>query len=208
MVEQLSSPEYLQFNEQGSLRYGADQDWFPSYWQRKAGCGPTTGAHIALYLARTGRLHLAEAVEGREAFVRLMEHSWSRLTPTLMGLNTTRLMHDGLSAFLNDLGSRKDVRVLDVPQDERNRPDPDTAGAFIRAGLRQDSPVAFLNLHNGGIPQLETWHWVTIVGLGGSGEETMMDIYDNGRRLSVPLARWLRDTRRGGGFVYVDAPAG
>lgn len=207
MTVQLSHPEHLQFREHGQLHYGADQDWFRSFWQRKAGCGPTTGAHIVLYLARTGRLALAGAMEGRDDFVDLMEHSWGFLTPTMMGLNSTQLMRDGLGAFLDSLGSRPSVRVMDVPAEEKDRPSPEAAEEFIREGLAQDSPVAFLNLHNGGIPQLETWHWVTVVGIRDSNQETVLDIYDNGSRISVPLAYWLRNTRRGGGFVFIQKEA-
>ena len=46
-------------------------------------------------------------------------------------------------------------------------------------------------------------HLASVI-LSGAGEEALMDIYDNGSRLSVPLGLWLRTTKRGGGFVYVE----
>lgn len=202
MTVQLLNPEHLQFMDHGRLYYGADQDWFNSFWQRKAGCGPTTGAHIALYLARTGRMPLTDRVQGRADFVRLMERSWARITPTVMGLNSTRLMQEGLEGFIKSLGGAAKARVLDVPASTAQRPSGEAAEAFIREGLAGNVPVAFLNLHNGEIPGLDTWHWVTVVGLSGSGEEALLHIYDNGNRLQVPLYHWLRATRRGGGFVF------
>lgn len=203
MTTAISSPRHLQFEHDNLLHYGADQDWFNSYWQRKAGCGPTTGAHLALYFERTGRLSLGMPQANKEDFVRLMEHSWGFLTPTLMGLNSTRLMEDGLRDFLKSLHSSLSVFSLDVPGDRDKRPGLEQAEAFIRAGLFKDSPVAFLNLHNADLPGLETWHWVTVVGMSGTGEEAMLHIYDNGNQIHVPLAAWLSKTRRGGGFVYV-----
>ncbi|NLW21353.1 MAG: hypothetical protein GXY84_08305 [Clostridiales bacterium] len=204
MTHALRTPEYLQFSDFGhQVHFGCDQDWYPGFWQRKAGCGPCTGSHILYYLARGGRLSLPMEVRDRDSFIHLMEHSWNYLTPGVMGLNSPWMMQAGLDRMLSQLGTGYQSRVLEIPGDERHRPDSLTVEAFIREGLAADSPVAFLNLHNGGIPQLETWHWVTVVGISGSGETAALDIYDNGHRLAVNLPRWLRDTRRGGGFVYV-----
>jgi len=204
MTTTIAFPEYLQLPFKGGApHYGCDQDWFRGFWQRKAGCGPCTGANILYYLARGGRLRLPVAVDSQDGFLSLMEHSWAYLTPTMMGLNSPALMQKGLDALLSLQGSGMKSQALEVPAEPERRPSAGTAEAFIRSGLAADSPVAFLNLSNGEVPQLENWHWVTVVGLSGAGEDALMDIYDNGRRLSVPLGLWLRTTKRGGGFVYV-----
>ena len=36
----------------GEMTQGADQAWFPTLWQQRAGCGPTAAALILAYLAR------------------------------------------------------------------------------------------------------------------------------------------------------------
>jgi hypothetical protein len=185
MTTMLSGPEHLHVPCAGTgVCFGLDQDWFPGFWQRKAGCGPCTGANILLYLSRSGRLELPMQITDQGSFVSLMERSWEYITPGVMGLNSPFMM--------------------EIPGDTARRPDPRLAEDFIRKGLNLDSPVAFLNLSNGDIPGLESWHWVTIVGLSGTGEEAVMNIYDNGKRLDVNLRRWLKTTKRGGGFVYVD----
>jgi hypothetical protein len=205
MTTMLSGPEHLHVPCAGTgVCFGLDQDWFPGLWQRKAGCGPCTGANILLYLSRSGRLELPIQITDQGSFVSLMERSWEYLTPGVMGLNSPFMMQKGLDAFFESLGSPLKTRAMEIPGDTDRRPDPRLAEDFIRKGLSLDSPVAFLNLSNGDIPGLESWHWVTIVGLSGTGEEAVMNIYDNGKRLDVNLRRWLKTTKRDGGFVYVD----
>ncbi len=185
----------------GGLHHGVDQDWYGLPWRRLAGCGPSTASNILRYLG--GRVALPLPTHSREEMRQVMDWVWGYVTSGLRGLNTTGRFVNGLDAIFAELGSPLRCQALDVPQEPEGRPKLSEVAAFLRAGLAQDCPVAFLNLHNGGIPQLETWHWVTVVGISGSGETAALDIYDNGHRLAVNLPRWLRDTRRGGGFVYV-----
>lgn len=202
MTTMLLKPEYLQFQDAGGVHFGCDQDWFRSFWQRKAGCGPCTGAHILHYFQQSGRVPRLMDIRNQQDFIHLMEHSWGYLTPGIMGLNSPYYMQKGLDQMLRELGSSLKSQVMEIPSDADKRPDVHAAEAFIRKGLAADSPVAFLNLHNGGIHQLETWHWVTVVGLSGSGERAVLDIYDNGNNIKVNLSQWLKSTTRGGGFVY------
>lgn len=204
MTTMLLKPEYLQFTVGGGIRFGCDQDWFRGFWQRKAGCGPCTGAHILHYFQQSGRIKRVMDIKTRQDFVKLMEHSWGYLTPGIMGLHSPYSMQEGLDLMLSDLGSALTARVLEIPAQGDLRPDVLAVEAFIRQGLLADSPVAFLNLHNGGIHQLETWHWVTVVGISGSGEQAELSIYDNGNNIKVNLFAWLMSTTRGGGFVYAE----
>ncbi len=205
MTSYVHTPELLELSWPGEGPFfGCDQDWFRSFWQRKAGCGSCTGANILNYLSRRSRLKLPHAVLDRDSFIKLMEYSWQYLTPGVMGLNSPFLMQKGLDEMLATLGYPGKSQVLEIPAQAENRPRIAEVEQFIRAGLHLDSPVAFLNLHNGGQTQLETWHWVTVVGLHGSGQTAELDIFDNGTRLRVRLLDWLKHTRRGGGFVYVE----
>ncbi|HSK67848.1 MAG TPA: hypothetical protein VLA21_01160 [Candidatus Limnocylindria bacterium] len=209
MTSTISSPEHLHFPCEGkecaraATLFGFDQDWFSGFWQRKAGCGPCTGANILLYLSRMGRISLDEETRDRAGFLRLMEQSWQYLTPGIMGLNSPFMMQQGLDAFFEERGSGLRARALEIPAEPSARPDSSEAEAFIRDGLAADSPVAFLNLSNGDIPHLESWHWVTVVGVEGEGDKADLLIYDNGNSIRVNLYTWLHSTRRGGGFVYV-----
>lgn len=77
------------------------------------------------------------------------------------------------------------------------RPDYVTVSAFLTAALRADCPVAFLNLHQGKVKELDWWHWVTIIALDGR----RATLLDSGKELEIDLVLWLETTRRRGGFV-------
>lgn len=204
MTSSVRIPELLQLSWPGSGPFfGCDQDWFHRLWQRKAGCGSCTGANILHYLSGRQKLSLPKNVVDKESFVGLMEYCWQHLTPSLMGLHSPFLMQKGLDEMMEELNYPGKSLVLEVPDDPALRPSLKSAAQFIRSGLEADSPVAFLNLHNGGQEPLETWHWVTVVGITGDENGAQLDIYDNGVRFAVSLGDWLVSARRGGGFVYV-----
>ena len=68
---------------------------------------------------------------------------------------------------------------------------------FVRRSLERDCPVAFLNLHNGVVKELDWWHWVTVTAL----EDGRADLLDSGEALTIDLRLWYATTRRRGGFV-------
>ena len=76
--------------------------------------------------------------------------------------------------------------------------------AFIAQGLRQDVPIAFLNLDHGAEQRLESWHWVTIAAVDYSEEAqtAQIRICDEGITKKINLKLWLETTTQGGGFVY------
>ena len=205
MTTMIARPDLLRLRgAQSALFYGCDQDWFSGYWQRKAGCGACTGANILYYLAQQGYTQLPFPVKNQKDFVQLMDYSWQHLTPGLMGLHDPARMQAGLNLMLQQAGSAKRSRLLEVPGTTRNRPSAEAVADFIRQGLQADSPVAFLNLHQGSQRQLESWHWVTVVGLTASADSILLEIYDNGNHLLVNLGQWLATSLRGGGFVYAE----
>ena len=57
--------------------------------------------------------------------------------------------------------------------------------------------MAFLNLHNGRVKELDYWHWVTITAL----EDTTAVILDSGSALRIDLRLWYETTKRRGGYV-------
>lgn len=133
----LLHPEWLDLTgPDGAICHGADQDWFPDPWQRRAGCGQAVGVP---------------------------------LTPTLFSFPTPRT----------------------------KRPGWEQLRAFVAASLACDCPVAFLNLDNGKIRQLDRWHWVTLIGLEGD----TASIVDNGNAFTMDLNLWYATTKTRGGFV-------
>lgn len=189
----------------GSDAIGHDQEWYGLLWRRRAGCGPTTAANLLTYMHRAGLLVLPDTADPATP-EHLMDFCWNYVTPTMWGLNTTQLFRDGADRLLQSIGSRLRSQVLDVNKEERLRPTPAQAAAFIEKGLAAHSPVAFLNLSNGEVRHLDAWHWVTVLGVDHTGEDITLRVLDNTQLLEVDLPLWLRTTTRGGGFVYLALP--
>lgn len=183
----------------GGHDHGVDQDWFHSFWQRKSGCGPSTATNILRYLG--GRERLPWQTHTREDAVRLMHRAWQDVTPGMFGLNSPHRFKEGMDALLEETGSALRCRVLEIPKDPGQRPDRIQVANFIAQGLDKDMPVAFLNLHNGSLRQLERWHWVTLMALDTRDGAMVATAVDNGRTLRLDLDAWLNTTHLGGGFV-------
>ncbi len=194
----------------GCLHYGADQEWFSLLWRRKAGCGPTTAAGQMAYLAHTraglGPLCPLPALE-QKPFAAYMDTVWEYVTPGCHGLNTIEKYSDGIRTFARARGLRVRTLELSVPKDAAKRVPFSHCVAFLRAGLESGCPVAFLNLDNGQVENLDYWHWVLVTGLILDGERATAVVADGGKRVEIDLGLWYATTADGGGFVYLSSEA-
>lgn len=181
--------------------HGFDQEWYPTSWQRRAGCGPTVASQVVFYFTRV-RQENPPARPPRRTALDLMEDVWRFVTPTAHGISTTRLLCDDFAAYARERHLPLQPESLDIPRRHSSRPPLDQTLDFIASSLRADMPVAFLNLHNGAEPVLDSWHWVLLVALtyDGNGAASAV-VLDEGREKSVNLALWLTTTMLGGGFV-------
>lgn len=192
----LKHPEYLTIvDERGMLYHGADQQWFPLVWQRKAGCGPTTASNLVLY-----NRHQASPI-GKTDMVRLMENMWNHITPGIMGVHLVSIFTKGLDEHLAEQSLAYSIASLQVAKDRFSRASFEDITAFIEQALRSDQPVAFLNLSAGEVKNLDSWHWVTIVGLEQRDGEVFIHVYDGGTQWVIDLKLWYETTTRSGGFV-------
>ena len=188
--------------EDGTVYRGADQDWFPKAIQRWCGCGPTTAAVILSYLAAV-KPELAglwpERTMSQSAFAHFMCQVWDYVTPREHGLHQPGMFQEGVAAFAAARGVTLAPQVLEIPAARTHRPPFDEVARFVRSSLARDCPVAFLNLSNGKVSQLDRWHWVTIIGMDGP----MVHILDSGREFPIDLSLWHETTKKRGGFVAV-----
>ncbi|MDR1648651.1 MAG: hypothetical protein LBR71_00195 [Synergistaceae bacterium] len=203
-------------------RYGCDQNWYGTEWQRRAGCGPSTASNMLLYMS--GGRAAGESVpasQARENFLALMEDVWAYVTPTDRGIPTTELFYEPFLRYAaeRDIGVVR-YGVLDMFDEPRGKLA--EVVSFIGAALAADLPVAFLNLCSGGEENLDRWHWVTVVSLeydglgdekgenrdGNNEEKAGITILDNGELKKADLALWRRTTTLGGGFVWFDLSFG
>lgn len=216
MKTALIHPEYLQLNgPDGEAVWGCSQDWYPRNWQRRAGCGPTTATNLLIYHQRAGRIQLRDQLETTGEALDVMQQLWHHVKPTLRGVHTPGIFQFGLKRLLQEMARELDEAQIQlepvsllIPRQKRLRPSLAQVTAFIAEGLAQDSPVAFLNLHNGSLKKLDRWHWVTLTGLEPGPNRVEADVCDNTNRFAIDLQAWYETTLLGGGFVYLRTKPG
>ena len=191
--------------DDGTVYYGADQLWYKNIWCKKAGCGPTTCAMVLWYLSRTRsscETLCRYDASCQNGFSHLMEEVWKYVTPTVKGLNSTALFVNGVQRYAQHTEVALHCRRLDIPERKTDRPTLEQVADFIGSAIADDLPVAFLNLSNGAVENLDKWHWVTIVATERSGHTVM--VYDQGKKKSIDIKLWLDTTTKNGGFVAVE----
>lgn len=204
----ITHPELLLLTDGEHIWHGADQEWYLSNWQRKAGCGTTTSAHLLSYLAETRPsceiLYPAHSRE-RADFLSFMNELWEYVTPGPMGINTLNKLTCGIAEYVRKKGVKLSFCELDISSIKAARPTPGQCAAFLRAAMEADSPVAFLNLSSGTVRGLDSWHWVTIIAveeqLGGAILCTALN--GSGQELKMDFRQWLQTSQLGGGLVYI-----
>ncbi len=182
-----------------NIYYGCNQAWYPTDWQRRAGCGPSVATNLFGYL-----FNEPDNSNSKKKWLSLMEDVWEYVTPTTRGMPTTQLFYESALAYAQAKGLNIKYKYCDVPEDVSCRPTFQEILRFIETGLLEDVPVAFLNLCNGEEQCLYRWHWVTIIELacGENPGSASVTILDEGMRKTVDLALWYQTTTLGGGFVY------
>lgn len=198
-------PELLHVRDGAALSFGAHQIWYPGWIQRMGGCGPTAASNLLWYLTATRPDICAGLFDGdgsrRTDMLRLMQQVWDYVTPGMRGVDKASTLADGAVRFGMDRGVVLSSRVLEIPKDPVLRPGAEAVEEFLATALIDDLPVAFLNLSNGEVRNLDNWHWVTLVSVDGALQAEM---YDQGGRQRLNLALWLRTTTNGGAFVALE----
>jgi len=190
-----------------SVAYGFDQEWYRIKWHRSAGCGPTVASMLIYYIRHSpsGASKQKNFRMTKDASLQLMEEVWNYVTPSLQGVNTTKMLYEGVLEYAKSKGLDLEYDVIDIPRKKSLRPPFARLLSFIGESLDEDCPVAFLNLHNGEEKQLYSWHWVTIISLehledGSTAFATILDeglikkdrscavvLHDQVRRRSGPV---------------------
>lgn len=182
----------------GSDLYGCDQEWYSKPWQRLSGCGPTAASMLALYQIDPKKS--AKTID--EAKV-MMNHLWGFVTPGFGGINRLDRFYNGYGKFLSARNIAHLNHALEIPKLVSHRPPLAQVIDFLVQGLKADAPIAFLNLNNGKVHNLEAYHWVVITGLDLTDPSVALaHILDGGQRLIIDLGLWLHTTTASGGFIY------
>jgi hypothetical protein len=198
MTYAIQRPEIYEIldSKTNKIVYGCDQEWYTTKWQRVSGCGPTVATNMVLYI-------LKKQYSSRNEYVELMRDVRKYVTPTIGGVNRTSIFYRGLARCFSNNNYPMEYRYLNVPK-KAHRPSFDQIIEFINYALIHDSPVAFLNLHNGKVVNLESWHWTLIIEsfLDKENNHTIVTILDNGEKKTIDLKQWYDNTANDGGFVY------
>lgn len=199
------NPEIFRIRKENTVYYGANQIWYPKRFQKMAGCGPTSCSNIIWYLSQTReKYNKLCSHDGRNyhGFLKLMEDIWEYVTPGLMGVKNLKMFTDGVLRYGKDKECVLTSEAFEVLENKiRNKIEIEAAFDFIEQALKDDFPVAFLNLSNGQLTNLESWHWVTIWRLDRA--KGNISILDQNRIEEINLRLWLLTSLKGGGFVVI-----
>ena len=217
----ISQPDSLLIGSDSAQVFGCNQEWFTEKWQQRAGCGPCTAATILFYLSsRFPQLNCLypPGNTSREGFTQFMADIWNYVTPGAAGVNEAAKLIDGVIRFAALCEINLEPVLFDVPRKWRRHRSLNDFLDFVSNGLAADSPVAFLNLSNGQLKNLDSWHWVTITVLttpvanqenkypkppeSGFGKPGHAIISDSGERKEIDLASWYKTSWLGGSAVW------
>ncbi len=199
----------IQTDEVPEPFFGCDQDWYHEPWQRQAGCGPCTSASILYYLSCQHQAFSAlYPLDGnhQEDFRNFMSEIWHYVTPGRMGVNEGRMLSEGVLKYALTKSVKMHAHLEKIAGLHQKRISFEVMIQFILAGLSSNCPVAFLNLSNGNLDNLESWHWVTIAAVLKHSDPAYTTYYaaisDSGEPKVINLSQWYESSLLGGTFVY------
>lgn len=194
-----------------STFFGPDQAWYPKFWQRQAGCGPTSASLLTAYMRNLKDCKSIypydEPQLTQSNFIHHMIDLYRYITPTIGGVNHVDHFTKGLDKFLE---SRKIplqcciFNLDDYPLKDRTSTFNELV-FFLQSGFDADSPIAFLNQSRGDETAIQNWHWVTLyeVDIDVSRQEIIAKASDEGESITFNLGLWYLTTTRHGGLIYL-----
>ena len=210
MVLSIQHPELLTITDEvsGERHFGGFQEWYALEWNRLSGCGPTCAANVLSYLALTRPelrpLYPYETMDIGD-FTRFMEDVFPFVKPGKMGLNRVEMFSDGITGFAQNRGIALKPQVFRVSGCRSgNREGTAELAEFVRAGLKADCPLGFLNLSRGKEKTLQNWHWITVTAADMEEEKLIACASDEGKEIRFDLKLWFLTTRMSGGLVYFE----
>lgn len=191
----------------GGKSFGGNQEWFPKYWARKAGCGATSAANIMAYLAQTRAdyINLYEHDSNRkEDFTRHMEVLFDYVKPGPMGVNHVDKYIKGVKEYAMSKGVSLVTNLLSLEKETKDKRTKKELEEFVVRAMEIDSPIGFLNLSRGEERRLQDWHWITITSVQIEENHIWAVASDEGIERRFDLLLWYMTTRMHGGLIYFE----
>lgn len=204
MKYEIKNREVLKLSDGNRLYLCANQTWYFDKWHITSGCGPTNAAQLIYYFAQTRTEYnfLIEEINNTKSdFIKLMNQTWHYITPSILGVNNVNIFEKGLRKYFLDNGLNIPIVSLDLRRKIR-KVKYEAVEHFIINGLNNDSLVAFLNLSNGKLTRLSSWHWTSIIAYDPNTK--MATIYDASSSFVINMEEWYQSTLLGGGLVYIN----
>jgi hypothetical protein len=206
MLCSIKHPESFIIKENNNREaFGGNQAWYPKYWARQSGCGPTSAANIMAYLAET-RAEYATLYEQKsrqkEYYVRLMEELFDYVKPGPMGVNHVDKYIIGVHRYAKSKGVLLKPNLLSVERETMGDRKKKELAEFVQRAMEQDAPIAFLNLSRGHEIQLQNWQWSTITSVNIEENHIWAIASDEGRERKFDLLLWYMTTGMHGGLIY------
>ncbi len=191
----------------GRESFGGNQAWYPKYWARQSGCGPTCAANIMAYLAET-RAEYAKLYDqkskGKEDFIRHMEVLFDYVKPGPMGVNHVDKYINGVHKYAKSKGLSLKTNLLAVEKETINNRTKKELADFVQKAMELDTPIAFLNLSRGEEIHLQNWHWITITSVQIEENHIWTIASDEGMKRKFDLLLWYLTTGMHGGLIYFE----
>ncbi len=167
--------------------YGGDQEWCSTRWKRLSGCGPTTGANLAAYYAKTDPA-MRELYTGntdtfeKQQYVDAIEDMFRFITPSYMGFPYAGRYALKFRAFALYHNITLDSVGCGVSRGQQ-------MFDFVRRGIDSGNPLALLILrHRAPEMREDNWHWVTVSGYTEGGNENQVILSNCGERQVRPAS--------------------
>ena len=193
--------DLLMIEKKGKIFYGASQDWYSHFIQRRAGCGPTTATNLFIYLAKKDPYfyNLFPDEINYQTALNKMNEIWNYITPGRRGVNSLEIFEKGALLYAKEHGIELIVNSLKVM--EEAKVSKEVLEKFLVDNLNNDYPIAFLNLSAGMVTNLSNWHWVLIVGYEKDDNDLFVYLDDEGEPKKISIFLWLKSMTNDGGFI-------
>ena len=217
----LKYPELLAVaDDSGTLSVGGDQHWYPDEgFIPRGACGATVASSAFAYLLRLRpRLYATAESAGlcglapplsitepikpstKTGYLGFMKQVYRFFYPRMGGLMADMFV-EGAGGLVREYGLPIAAEFLKIPITRAKRPSFDEVSAFIKTSLEVGAPAAFLILSNGCVENLDTWHWVTILGI--DEDAGAIELADNREVMQARLDTWLDTSIMGGALVRI-----
>ena len=154
---ELAASRFPLVEENGTVFFGGDQEWYSREWQRWAGCASVTGANLAAYYEAL--LNGTEARYSKADYLVRMQEMYRYMTPGIHGFPDPEKFVARFIRYEADHGLACSGSIFHGWTDWHQAAD------HVRNTLEEGHPLALLVLrHTESSFEENTWHWMTITG--------------------------------------------